>query len=160
MKFPELPRFAGVNAPCRVELDLQDLEFEGEIPREIDGAVYRVAADHQFPSLFSQDVPFNGDGMVSMFRFQNGRVHLKSRYVQTDRCKAERAAGRALFGRSRQQVARGGGQTLGPALTKGCTCSTTTITSQCSTAAMTLRSWNGSTHRMWCSVAVPASTRA
>ncbi|HEV2701554.1 MAG TPA: carotenoid oxygenase family protein [Steroidobacteraceae bacterium] len=103
MKFPDVPMFAGVNAPCRAEVDLQDLEVDGDIPREIDGAFYRVAADHQFPPLFAQDVPFNGDGMVSMFRFRDGRVHLKSRYVQTDRFKAERAAGRALFGRYRNK---------------------------------------------------------
>lgn len=95
--------FSGVNAPCRVEADVQDLEVEGEIPGEIDGAFYRVAADHQFPPRFENDVPFNGDGMVSMFRIQDGRVHLKSRYVRTDRFVAERAAGRALFGRYRNK---------------------------------------------------------
>lgn len=103
MKFPDSPMFAGVNAPCRIEADIQDLEVEGEIPREIDGAFYRVAADHQFPPRFTNDVPFNADGMVSMFRFQDGHVHLKSRYVQTDRWKAERAAGKALFGRYRNK---------------------------------------------------------
>ena len=103
MKFPDVPMFSGVNAPSRAEVDLQDLEVEGEIPREIGGVFYRVAADHQFPPRFAQDVPFNGDGMVSMFRFDRGRVHLRSRYVHTDRFKAERAAGRALFGRYRNK---------------------------------------------------------
>jgi carotenoid cleavage dioxygenase-like enzyme len=46
-------------------------------------------------------VPFNADGTVSMFRSQNGRVDLKHRYVQTDRFKLEREAGRALLGRYR-----------------------------------------------------------
>ena len=102
-KFPDLPMFAGINAPCRIEADVNDLEVVGAIPPEIDGAFYRVAADHQFPPRFENDVPFNADGMVSMFRFQNGKVHLKSRYIQTDRFKAERAAGRALFGRYRNR---------------------------------------------------------
>ena len=101
--FPPLQMFAGVNAPSRLEVDLKDLEVVGEIPREIDGAFYRVAADHQFPPRFHNDVPFNADGMVSMFRIQDGKVDLKSRYVQTDRFKAERAAGRALFGRYRNK---------------------------------------------------------
>jgi carotenoid cleavage dioxygenase-like enzyme len=103
VKFPDLPMFAGVNAPSRIEADIGDLEVVGEIPRQIDGAFYRVAADHQFAPRFANDVPFNADGLVSRFRFQDGRVHLKSRYVQTDRFKAERAAGRALFGRYRNR---------------------------------------------------------
>ena len=103
MRFPDSPLFAGVNGPCRIEADIHDLEVAGEIPQAIDGAFYRVAADHQFPPRFAYDVPFNADGMVSMFRFQNGRVHLKSRYVHTDRFEAERAAGKALFGRYRNK---------------------------------------------------------
>ena len=104
VKFPDLPMFAGVNAPSRIEVDIADLEVEGAIPPGIDGAFYRVGADHQFPPRFLNDVPFNGDGMVTMFRFKDGRVSLKSRYVRTDRWKAENAAGRALFGRSKKQV--------------------------------------------------------
>src|SRR4051812_17217384 len=103
VKFPDLPMFAGVNAPSRIEADVGALEVEGTIPPQIDGAFYRVAADHQFPPRFENDVPFNADGMVSMFRFKDGAVSLKSRYVQTDRFKAERAAGRALFGRYRNK---------------------------------------------------------
>jgi carotenoid cleavage dioxygenase-like enzyme len=101
--WPGSPWFTGLNAPCRIEADINDLEVVGAIPAEISGAFYRVAADHQFPPRFAHDVPFNGDGMVSMLRFQEGRVHLKTRYVQTDRFKAERAAGRTLFGRYRNK---------------------------------------------------------
>jgi carotenoid cleavage dioxygenase-like enzyme len=101
--FPQSPWFMGVNASSRVEADVGQLEIVGAIPREIDGAFYRVAADHQFPPRFQNDVPFNGDGLVSMFRFQDGEVSLKSRYVHTDRFLAERAAGRALFGRYRNK---------------------------------------------------------
>jgi carotenoid cleavage dioxygenase-like enzyme len=101
--WPQSPWFTGLNAPSRAEVDIHDLEVIGELPTAIDGAFYRVAADHQFPPRFAHDVPFNGDGMVSMFRIQGGRVHLKSRYVRTDRFEAERAAGRALFGRYRNR---------------------------------------------------------
>lgn len=101
--FPNSPYFSGVNAPCRLEVDLGDLEVEGEIPHEIDGAFYRVAADHQFPPKYEIDAPFNGDGMVSMFRIKDGRAHLKSRYVRTDRFNAERKAGKALFGKYRNR---------------------------------------------------------
>lgn len=101
VKFPDIPMFQGINAPSRIEVELNDLEVEGEIPPDLDGAFYRVAPDRQYPPLFVDDVPFNADGTVSAFRFKDGRVSLRHRYVQTDRFKAERAAGRALFGKYR-----------------------------------------------------------
>jgi carotenoid cleavage dioxygenase-like enzyme len=100
-KFPDLPMFQGVNAPSRIELDLYDLEVEGRLPSDLRGAFYRVAPDHQFPPRFHDDVPFNADGTISRFLFDNGKVHLRHRYVQTERWKLERAAGRALFGKYR-----------------------------------------------------------
>lgn len=57
-----------------------------------------MAPDPQYPPRFLNDIPFNGDGTVSMFCFQNGRVDLKHRYVRTDELNLEREAGRALFG--------------------------------------------------------------
>lgn len=63
----------------------------------------RRAGSKSIFTTFEDDVPFNYDGTVSMFCFQNGRVDLKHRYVRTDRFKLERKAGRALFGRHRYQ---------------------------------------------------------
>ena len=100
-EFPDIPMFRGIQAPSRIEVDLHDLEVQGEVPRHLDGAFYRVAPDHQFPPRFLDDVPFNADGTVSRFLFESGRVHLRHRYVRTERFELERAAGRALFGRYR-----------------------------------------------------------
>ena len=41
---------------------------------------------------------FNGDGHVSAFRFANGSVDFKARYVKTDRLMAERRARKRLWG--------------------------------------------------------------
>jgi carotenoid cleavage dioxygenase-like enzyme len=41
---------------------------------------------------------FNGDGHVSSFRFANGSVDFKARYVKTDRSMAERRARKRLWG--------------------------------------------------------------
>jgi len=101
MRFPDIPMFRGVNASSRIEVDLDNLEVDGNIPGDLDGAFYRIAPDHQSPPRFLDDVPFNADGTVSSFRFKGGRVSLRHRYVRTDRFKAERAAGRALFGKYR-----------------------------------------------------------
>ncbi|HWH83912.1 MAG TPA: carotenoid oxygenase family protein [Burkholderiaceae bacterium] len=98
-KFPDLPVFRGFNAPCRIESDVADLEVIGAVPPELIGTFYRVGPDPQFPPRGPNDIFFNGDGHVSMFRFTaGGRVDYRSRYVRTDKFVAEREAGRALFG--------------------------------------------------------------
>ncbi len=82
----------------RLECDIRDLEVVGEVPQEIQGTFYRCGPDHQYPPLVQNDVFLNGDGMVSMFRFENGHVDFSSRYVRTERFNLERAARRKLFG--------------------------------------------------------------
>jgi carotenoid cleavage dioxygenase len=104
MKFPDTPSFAGPMAPVRIEADIADLEVEGEVPRDLDGAFYRVQPDPQYPPRLGDDIAFNGDGMVSMFRFKDGRVDIKQRWVQTDKWKLERAEGKSLFGAYRNPL--------------------------------------------------------
>ena len=55
MRFPDTPTFQGINAPSRIEVDLNDVEVEGEIPADLNGAFYRIAPDHQFPPRFADD---------------------------------------------------------------------------------------------------------
>jgi len=98
LAFPKTPNFTGWNAPVRAELDLSDLEVIGRIPPEMHGSFYRVGPDPQYPPRAGDDIFFNGDGLVSLFRFVDGRVEYRSRYVRTDKFVAERQAGRALFG--------------------------------------------------------------
>lgn len=97
--FPDLPVFRGYQAPSRIEADISQLEVLGNLPPELRGSFYRVGPDPQFPPRGPNDIFFNGDGHMSLFRFcGNGRVDYRSRYVRTDKFVAERAAGRALFG--------------------------------------------------------------
>src|SRR5665213_1564499 len=99
IEFPAIPTFSGFNAPMRAELDLYDLEVTaGAIPADLTGTFYRCGPDPQFPPKLGTDIYLNGDGVVTMFRFANGHVDLKSRYVRTEKFEAERAARRALFG--------------------------------------------------------------
>ena len=102
--FPAVPAFTGFNKPSRVEADAHDLEVTGTIPPEMDGAFYRVQPEHQFPPLLGNDISFNGDGMISMFRFKDGRVDFTQRWAKTDKWKLENAAGRALFGAYRNPL--------------------------------------------------------
>jgi carotenoid cleavage dioxygenase len=87
-----------------MECDLLDLEVEGGVPAELNGTFHRVHPDAQFPPKYENDQFFNGDGMITLFRFRNGRVDLKQRYAQTDKWKVERKAGRALFGAYRNPL--------------------------------------------------------
>ena len=102
--FPASPLFSSVLRLIRLEGDIADLEVDGEVPAELNGAFYRVHPDPQFAPKFADDQFFNGDGMISMFRFRNGRVDFRQRYAQTDKWKLERAAGKALFGAYRNPL--------------------------------------------------------
>ena len=52
------------------------------------------------------DIFIDGEGMVVMFRFENGHVDYKSRYVRTERFKLQEKHRRALFGRYRNRYTR------------------------------------------------------
>ncbi len=97
-EFPNTFDFAGYNAPSRVECEIHDLVVEGQLPGELAGSWYRSIPDPQYPPMLGHDTYLSGDGMVSVFEFKNGRVDFRQRYVETERFKAERKAGRSLFG--------------------------------------------------------------
>lgn len=102
--FPDVPAFTGFNTPSRVEANVEDLNVRGRIPQEMDGAFYRVQPEHQFPPRLGNDIAFNGDGMISMFRFKNGKVNFTQRWAKTDKWKLENEAGKALFGAYRNPL--------------------------------------------------------
>ena len=101
VKYPNTPQFKGFLTPSRVEGDIHTLETTGIIPPSINGTFYRVQPDPRFPPIFEEDTWFSGDGAVSAFKFADGHVDWKQRYVRTDRYRAEASARRALFGRYR-----------------------------------------------------------
>lgn len=102
--FPDTLAFSGILKPLRFEADIIDVEVEGVIPPELNGTFHRVHPDQQFPPMFDSDQFFNGDGLISLFKFRGGKVDFKQRYAQTDKFKLERAAGKALFGAYRNPL--------------------------------------------------------
>ncbi|RHZ72335.1 hypothetical protein CDV55_102687 [Aspergillus turcosus] len=96
-KWPVAVDLAGSDLPCRLEGEIADLVVLGEIPKEINGTFYRVMVDPFVPPD-ERNVPIDGDGNISAFRFHEGRVDMKMRYIETERYKLERKAGKALFG--------------------------------------------------------------
>ncbi|HWW63485.1 MAG TPA: carotenoid oxygenase family protein [Sphingomonadaceae bacterium] len=95
--FPDTPTFQGFDWPVRTDAEVYDLVVEGEIPASISGTYYRCGPEHQYPPL-REGVFIDGDGVISMFRFDKGHVDFRTRFVRTERFVAERKARRSLFG--------------------------------------------------------------
>lgn len=102
--YPKTPGFTGTLRPLRFEGDIHDLEIEGDVPAQLNGTYHRVHPDAQFAPMFESDQFFNGDGMVALFHFRNGKIDFKQRFAQTDKWKLERGAERALFGAYRNPL--------------------------------------------------------
>ena len=83
-------------APIPFEADSAFLKIQGELPRELNGTLYRNGPNPQF------DAPgahwFVGDGMLHAFHLENGRASYRNRWIRTPKWLAEHDAGRALFG--------------------------------------------------------------
>ncbi len=83
-------------APIPMECDAPHLKVTGELPRELNGTLYRNGPNPQF------DAPgahwFVGDGMLHAFHLENGRASYRNRWIRTPKWLAEHDAGRALFG--------------------------------------------------------------
>ena len=62
----------GFFAPMRFEADIHDCEVEGRIPPQLDGSFYRTCLDRRYPQRLPNDIPYNADGAVDLFRFRNG----------------------------------------------------------------------------------------
>ena len=102
--FPDTPSFTGFNTPSRIECDIVDLDVEGVIPPELNGAFFRVQPDPQFAPMLGDDIAFNGDGMISRFHIHDGQCDFKQRWAKTDKWKLEKDAGRGLFGHYRNPL--------------------------------------------------------
>jgi carotenoid cleavage dioxygenase-like enzyme len=83
-------------APIPMECDAAHLQIEGELPRELNGTLYRNGPNPQFSSPTAHW--FVGDGMLHAFHLENGRASYRNRWVRTEKWQAEHDAGRALFG--------------------------------------------------------------
>lgn len=95
--YPNDPYLTGNFAPLLAECDANDVVIEGEMPMDLNGALYRIGPNPQFPPLGAKHHWFLGDGMVHGLFIEDGRVRYRNRWVRTEQFKLERAAGRRLF---------------------------------------------------------------
>ena len=104
VRFPDIPLYRGWGAPHRLESDVRDLELvHGALPPGLNGTLYRCGPDRQYPPLFRDDIFIDGEGMAHMFRFQDGHVDYRSRWVRNERFLLQQQARRSLFGRYRNR---------------------------------------------------------
>ncbi len=82
-------------APIPFECDAPFLKISGELPRELNGTLYRNGPNPQFDSPGAHW--FAGDGMLHAFHLEGGRASYRNRWVRTPKWLAEHDAGRALF---------------------------------------------------------------
>lgn len=81
-------------------IDRQDAyvikQIEGEVPREIHGTLYRNGPSQRIlpPQGYDALHLFDGDALVHAFRFENGAVHYRGRFVENECYALEQAAGR------------------------------------------------------------------
>jgi len=102
--FPDIPLYRGWGAPLRIESDIRDLELiQGDVPADLSGTLYRCGPDRQYPPMLKDDIFIDGEGMAHMFRFENGHVDYRSRWVRNERFVLQASARRSLFGRYRNR---------------------------------------------------------
>ena len=87
------PYLQGPWTPLHEELNAEGLTvLEGEVPRDIDG-VYLRNTQNPLHQALDRYHPFDGDGMLHMAAFRDGRISYRNRFIQTKGLRWPRAAG-------------------------------------------------------------------
>lgn len=107
------PYRTGAWRPQTTEWDDDDLRVvEGEIPGDLDGVYLRNTENPLHPALKYYH-PFDGDGMLHIVGFRDGKAFYRNRFVRTDalaqECEAGDRCGRASPNRSNWPAVTTGG---------------------------------------------------
>ena len=98
--------FATVLRPNPVEADAAVTRIEGEIPRELNGTLYRNGPNQAVAPKAGPEALhfFDGDALVQAIHFEDGHAHHLGRYARTD----------AFLQNEREQAYTIGGLRVGP----------------------------------------------
>jgi carotenoid cleavage dioxygenase len=92
------PYLNGAWTPLYEEVDAADLDvIEGAIPKDIDG-VYVRNTENPVHQPLGRYHPFDGDGMLHLISFKDGRADYRNRFIRTRGFEAEQEAGGSLWG--------------------------------------------------------------
>src|SRR5262249_1664824 len=86
----------GVFAPTSAEIPADNLEVEGEIPRDLFGVYLRNGPNPIFQPRDRYHW-FDGDGMIHAIEFREGKATYRNRWITTEGFLAEQQAQRAIW---------------------------------------------------------------
>lgn len=90
------PYRTGPWRPQSSEWVADDLEVVGDLPDDLDGVYLRNTENPVHPAI-GRYHPFDGDGMIHMAGFRDGKAFYRNKFVRTDALLAEQQAGRSLW---------------------------------------------------------------
>jgi carotenoid cleavage dioxygenase-like enzyme len=91
------PYRTGPWRPQTTEWDADDLTVvEGQIPHDLDGVYLRNTENPLHPALKAYH-PFDGDGMLHVVGFRDGKAFYRNRFIRTEGFLAENEAGGPLW---------------------------------------------------------------
>ena len=90
------PYLNGAWTPNHDEYDATDMAVIGEVPPDIDG-VYLRNTENPVHEPIGRYHPFDGDGMLHIMSFADGRAEYRNRFVRTAGFNEEQEAGRSLW---------------------------------------------------------------
>ena len=91
------PYRTGPWRPQTREWDAPDVEVvSGAIPADLDGIYLRNTENPLHPAIKAYH-PFDGDAMIHLIGFRDGKAFYRNRFVRTDGLLAEQKAGRSLW---------------------------------------------------------------
>ncbi|MCW2391651.1 carotenoid cleavage dioxygenase [Sphingobium sp. B1D7B] len=96
--FSSDPAKRGFFSAQRYDAEILECEVQGTLPADLVGTFVRLGGEWYYPPSKPDDAMLHTDGYVSTFRFKDGRVSYKGKFVRTPRFQANLKAGRQLFG--------------------------------------------------------------
>ena len=90
------PYLSGAFRPNYQELNASELPVIGEIPKRLNGVYLRNTQNPIHQPLGTYH-PFDGDSMLHLMSFENGRCEYRNRFTRTKAFEEEQSAGHALF---------------------------------------------------------------
>ena len=74
-----------------------EADLEGQVPKSLHGVLYRNGPGLYDRGKMRKRCLIDGDGMIQMFRIENGRVFYQNRFVRTKKYLDEEKAGRFIY---------------------------------------------------------------
>lgn len=90
------PYLHGLFAPTDREYDADDLEVEGELPKDLYGAYVMNGPSQRFVPANRYHY-YDGDALLRAIYFRDGKASFRQRYIRTEAFEVESLAGKAIW---------------------------------------------------------------